>query len=64
LLGPVAEAIFRLAECLIMTVTARAEKPVRAADGVRRILYATSFKPTRNGPLRTHSPWNANTARG
>ena len=45
LLGPVAEAIFRLAECPIMTVTARAEKLALAADGVRRILYATSFKP-------------------
>ena len=45
LLGPVAEAVFRLAECPIMTVTARAEKPGLAADGVRRILYATSFKP-------------------
>jgi len=37
--------IFRLAECPIMTVTARAEKPAIAADGVRRILYATNFKP-------------------
>ena len=45
LLGPVAEEIFRLAECPIMTVTARAEKPAIAADGVRRILYATNFKP-------------------
>jgi len=45
LLGPVAEAIFRLADCPIMTVTARAEKPALATDGVRRILYATNFKP-------------------
>jgi nucleotide-binding universal stress UspA family protein len=45
LLGPVAETIFRLAECPIMTVTARAEKPALAGDGVRRILYATNFKP-------------------
>jgi nucleotide-binding universal stress UspA family protein len=45
LLGPVAEEIFRLAECPIMTVTARAEKPALAADGVRRIVYATNFKP-------------------
>lgn len=45
LLGPVAEEIFRLAECPILTVTAHSEKPALAADGVRRILYATNFKP-------------------
>lgn len=44
-LGPVAEAIFRLAECPIMTVPARTEKLALAAGGVQRILYATSFKP-------------------
>ena len=45
LLGPVAEEIFRLAEKPILTVAARSEKPGLAADGVRRILYATNFKP-------------------
>lgn len=45
LLGPVAEEIFRLAECPILTVAVRSEKPALAADGVRRILYATNFKP-------------------
>jgi nucleotide-binding universal stress UspA family protein len=41
----VAEEIFRLAAFPILTVTARSEKPALAADGVRRILYATNFKP-------------------
>jgi nucleotide-binding universal stress UspA family protein len=45
LLGPVAEEIFRLAECPILTVGARSEKPSLATDGVHRILYATNFKP-------------------
>lgn len=45
LLGSVTEAIFRLAECPIMTVTAHTEKPGLAADGIDRILYATNFKP-------------------
>jgi nucleotide-binding universal stress UspA family protein len=45
LLGPVAEEIFRLAECPILTVGAGSEKPALATDGVRRILYATNFKP-------------------
>jgi len=45
LLGPVAESIFRLAECPIMTVPAGVEKPAFAAEGVRQILYATNFKP-------------------
>jgi nucleotide-binding universal stress UspA family protein len=45
LLGPVAEEIFRLADCPILTVGARAENSPIAASGVRRILYATNFKP-------------------
>jgi nucleotide-binding universal stress UspA family protein len=45
LLGPVAEEIFRLAGCPILTVGARAECPAIAASGVKRILYATNFKP-------------------
>jgi nucleotide-binding universal stress UspA family protein len=45
LLGPVAEEIFRLAECSILTVGARSEDSALAADGVQRILYATNFKP-------------------
>lgn len=45
LLGPVAEEIFRLAECPTLTVGARSEKPPLATDGVHRILYATNFKP-------------------
>ena len=45
LLGPVAEEIFRLAECPVLTVAAQAEKPALASTGVRRILYATNFKP-------------------
>lgn len=45
LLGPVAEEMFRLAECPILTVTAHTEKPMLAAEGVRRLLYATNFKP-------------------
>jgi nucleotide-binding universal stress UspA family protein len=45
LLGPVAEEIFRLAECPVLSVRAQAEKPVLASFGFRRILYATNFKP-------------------
>jgi nucleotide-binding universal stress UspA family protein len=45
LLGPVAEEIFRLAECPILTAGTLSEKPALATDGVRRILYATNFKP-------------------
>lgn len=45
LLGPVVEAMFRFGECPILTVTGHIERPGFAADGVRRILYATSFKP-------------------
>ena len=45
LLGPVAEEIFRLAERPILTVGARAETAEVGREGVRRILYATNFKP-------------------
>jgi nucleotide-binding universal stress UspA family protein len=45
LLGAVAEEIFRLAECPVLTVGARSEKPALATHGVHRILYATNFKP-------------------
>jgi len=45
LLGPVAEEIFRLAERPILTVGPRSEKNKGEAPLVRRILYATNFKP-------------------
>ena len=45
LLGPVAEEIFRLAECPILTVRTQSEKSAFPVDGVRRILHATNFKP-------------------
>lgn len=45
LLGPVAEEIFRLAECPVLTVGPQSEKPPLATGGVQRILYATNFKP-------------------
>jgi nucleotide-binding universal stress UspA family protein len=45
LLGPVAEEIFRLAECPVLTVGARSERPALSNDGVQRILFATNFKP-------------------
>ena len=45
LLGPVAEEIFRLAECPILTVGAQSQRSAPAADGLQRILYATNFKP-------------------
>jgi nucleotide-binding universal stress UspA family protein len=45
LLGPVAEEIFRLANCPILTVGPRSEKFSPPAKGVQRILYATNFKP-------------------
>lgn len=45
LLGPVAEEIFRLAERPILTVGARPETAEVGREGVRRILYATNFKP-------------------
>ena len=45
LLGPVAEEIYRLAECSTLTVGARSEDSALAANGVQHILYATNFKP-------------------
>jgi len=45
LLGPVAEEIFRLANCPILTVGSRAGKPTTTRAEVQRILYATNFKP-------------------
>jgi nucleotide-binding universal stress UspA family protein len=45
LLGPVAEEIFRLAERPILTVGTHAETAEVSRGGVRRILYATNFKP-------------------
>jgi nucleotide-binding universal stress UspA family protein len=45
LLGPVAEEIFRLAERPVLTVGSFAENATDEAEGVRRILYATNFKP-------------------
>jgi nucleotide-binding universal stress UspA family protein len=45
LLGPVAEEIFRLAECPILTVNGQSQKSALAAAGLHRILYATNFKP-------------------
>jgi nucleotide-binding universal stress UspA family protein len=45
LLGPVAEEIFRLADCPVLTVGWPVKKPALAASGVQRILYATNFKP-------------------
>ena len=45
LLGPVAEEIFRLAERPILTVGPRAETEEVGREGIRRILYATNFKP-------------------
>jgi nucleotide-binding universal stress UspA family protein len=45
LLGPVAEEIFRLAGCPILTVSGQSQKSALAADGLHRILYATNFKP-------------------
>ncbi len=45
LLGPVAEEIFRLAEPPILTVGSLPEAPKTGAPSLRRILYATNFKP-------------------
>jgi nucleotide-binding universal stress UspA family protein len=45
LLGPVAEQIFRLSDCPVLTVGARTENSAPATDGLQRILYATNFKP-------------------
>lgn len=45
LLGPVAEEIFRLAERPVLTVGPRAETADVRLKGIRRILYATNFKP-------------------
>ncbi|HUI53161.1 MAG TPA: universal stress protein [Terriglobales bacterium] len=45
LLGPVAEEIFRLAERPVLTVGPGAQPPEEGRVGVRRILYATNFKP-------------------
>ena len=45
LLGPVAEEIFRLAACPILTVGSSAGRSGSFPDEIRRILYATNFKP-------------------
>lgn len=46
LLGSVAEEIFRLASCPVLTVGPRASKEVPAESELRHILYATDFTPT------------------
>jgi nucleotide-binding universal stress UspA family protein len=45
LLGPVAEQVFRLSECPVLTVGSRPGNSAPATDGLQRILYATNFKP-------------------
>jgi nucleotide-binding universal stress UspA family protein len=45
LLGPVAEEIFRLAECPVLTVGTPAEAAEPAHPAERRVLFATNFKP-------------------
>jgi nucleotide-binding universal stress UspA family protein len=45
LLGSVAEEIFRLAECPVLTVGAHLEKQIVARGGVRKVLFATNLKP-------------------
>ncbi|HKM68183.1 MAG TPA: universal stress protein [Candidatus Acidoferrum sp.] len=45
LLGPVAEEIFRLADCPILTVGSDADNLALARSNFQRILYATNFKP-------------------
>ncbi len=44
ILGPVAEEIFRLAECPVLTVGVSGEQPAQRRE-VRRILMATNLKP-------------------
>ena len=46
LLGSVAEEIFRLAPCPVLTVGPRAHRKVPAQAALRHILYATDFTPT------------------
>ena len=46
LLGSVAEEIFRLAPCPVLTVGPRAPREVPTGAELRRILYATDFTPT------------------
>jgi len=46
LLGSVAEEIFRLASCPVLTVGPRASREVAAEAEFRHILYATDFTPT------------------
>jgi nucleotide-binding universal stress UspA family protein len=45
LLGPVAEETFRLALRPVLTVGPRSESPAEVFPQIRRILYATNFKP-------------------
>jgi nucleotide-binding universal stress UspA family protein len=45
LLGSVAEELFRLATCPVLTVGPRAFGPCTAEPGIRRILFATDFSP-------------------
>ncbi len=46
LLGSVAEEIFRLAPCPVLTVGPRVPREVPAETELRHILYATNFTPT------------------
>lgn len=46
LLGSVAEEIFRLASCPVLTVGPKVSKEVPAESELRHILYATDFTPT------------------
>ena len=46
LLGSVAEQIFRLAVCPVLTVGPRVSGEMRAEASLQRILYATDFTPT------------------
>ena len=46
LLGSVAEEIFRLAPCPVLTVGPKVSKEVPAESELRHILYATDFTPT------------------
>ncbi len=45
LLGPIAEEIFRLANCPLLTVGSQPGKSAMGRPEAQRILYATNFKP-------------------
>ena len=63
LLGSVAEEIFRLAPCPVLTVGPKVIQEVPAESELRHILYATDFTPTAERAAALRYRWRKNTRR-